>query len=772
MTRRSFFLHPIILLSSFISGFIVMFNWCSRHPYLVFFESKIGVIARYGASMALFFLIFTLIRAFINYLTQEADKETRRLFFQTDLITYLVLGPILLKRYFIPHRKEGNDYYLAVFIAWVVLKIVLVVLFFDRKTLRQFPKKSWALLKKSSFVWKMVSQKNEHNLFYFLIPITYYFLLQALFARSFPLISFLAPLSYTLFFFSLLLLVHSVVRAFLPKMFYTCLIYTSFLICVLSTLDYFSFQLLSIHMNGSLGVLLSDGIRQIPEALEAADVKPLYFTLSVLLTLTLPLLGVWGYKRLPLKKVKFSLFLPLALACSSLGICYTSDHFIQKKLPVSTAQSLLTALPIYPLFLKTEGEQIHFTASLKPPPNPEEFQVALENTSYTSSTKPHIFVFVIESLRADYLSDETAPFLTSIQKEAPKFDLTASNSNVTHCSLFSIYNGLYPHHWHTVRERGDKTGSFPLQTLKKSGYKLDALHSSFFKYFNIGEVLFGKDHSLLDTLYEAKHLCGDVAIRDQMVIEKSKELVSSFKEGDAHYVTILLDSTHHHYYWPENFEPPFKPYLQSFNYTNKGKGQLELTKNRYRNSISYVDSLIQDFCDHLKAENLYDSSIIVITGDHGEEFMEHGHYFHGTDLCLPQSHVPIFYKFPKGFEKKEVQTLTSHVDIFPTLFDVLQISYPKKMLEGTSIFSEDPSFILSFRPQHKKSPYKFYLHNGVEKIEGKFLNSEEIYKSKGIELIAIKDLEEKNKVFSEPNASTKHTLSLFEQPLKELFNSN
>ncbi len=717
-------------------------------------------------------MIFTLIRAFINYLTQEANLESRKLFFQTDLITYLVLGPILLKRFFIPERKEGNAYYLAVFAAWVILKLILVVLFFDRKTLGQFPKKTLTLLKKSWIVWERVSQKKDHNLSYFLIPITYYFILQTLFTRSFPIVSLLAPLSYTLFFFSLLLLVHSMARTLLPKIFYICLVYVSFLICVLSTLDYFSFQLLNLHMDGSLGVLFSDGIRQIPQALEAADVKPFYFILSVLLTLLLPLLGVWGYKRLPSKKVKFSLLLPLALSFSSLGICYTSDHFIQKKLPVSTAQSLITALPIYPLFLKTEGEQILFTASLKPPPTPEEFQVALKNTSPTLSTKPHIFVFVIESLRADYLSRETAPFLTSLQEEAPKFDLTASNSNVTHCSLFSIYNGLYPHHWITLRDHGDKTGSFPLQTLKKSGYKLDALHSSFFRYFNIGEVIFGKDYALLDTIYEAKHLCPDVALRDQMVLDKSKELVSSFVEGDAHYVTILLDSTHHHYYWTEDFEPPFKPYLKSFNYTNKGKGQLELTKNRYRNSICYVDSLIQNFCDHLKAENLYDSSIIVITGDHGEEFMEHGHYFHGTDLCLPQSHVPIFYKFPEGFEKKEVQTLTSHVDIFPTLFDILQISYPKKMLEGTSIFSKGPAFILSFRPQYKKNPYQFYLHNGTEKIEGKFLNSEEIYKSKGIELTAIKDLEENSRIFSEPNASTKHTLSLFEEPLKELFNSN
>jgi len=94
------------------------------------------------------------------------------------------------------------------------------------------------------------------------------------------------------------------------------------------------------------------------------------------------------------------------------------------------------------------------------------------------------------------------------------------------------------------------------------------------------------------------------------------------------------------------------------------------------------------------------------------------------------------------------------------------------MLEGTSIFLKALPSFSPFVHSIKKNPYQFYLHNGTEKIEGKFLNSEEIYKSKGIELTAIKDLEENSRIFSEPNASTKHTLSLFEEPLKELFNSN
>lgn len=769
MIRRSFYLNPIILLSSLITGFVAMFNWSSRHPYLVFFQSKFLMIFRYAVAMGAFYLIFTLLRAFIRYLTIHASETAKRLFFQTDLITYLMLGPLLFKRYFIPGRREGNLYYLAIFSGWFVLKIVLMLIFFDRSVWAQFPSKCLSLLKKSPIIWKKLFEKNEYKVTYFALILLYCASLQILFSRSLPSVSIWIPLSYSLFFFFGLLFVHALFKTLLPKAFYSLIIYSSFLLCVLTTLDYLSFQVVNLHMNGSLGALVADGFKEIPKVLEGADVKMSYFIGSVLLTLLLPVIGVLGHKYLPSKKVSFSLLTPLLLASISLGVCFKTDHSIEKKLPVFATQSINKTYPIYPFFLKTQGERFNFEGSLTPPPSEEEFQTALNNADAKASTKPHVFVFVVESFREDYINQKTAPFLTELKKEAPQFELTASNSNVTHISLFTIYNGLFPHHWITLRDGDYSKGSFPLQLLKKSGYKLDALHSSFFKYFNIGEVLFGKDYHLLDTLYEARELSPDVAHRDRIVLDKAKEMVSTFKEDSPHYMTILLDSTHHHYYWPEELEVPYKPYLKAFNYTNKGKEQLALTKNRYRNSIFYVDQLLKEFCDHLKKEGLYDSSLILITGDHGEEFQEHGHYFHGTDLCLPQSHVPLLYKFPKDLKREPKQKLTSHIDFFPSLFDFMGLSYPKELLPGNSIFSSEEAFILSFRPQYKKNPYQFYLHNGKEKIEAKFTNSEEIYKSKGIELMALKNRNEKVISFKKEGEMEAHVHKRFNQPLKNLF---
>lgn len=766
---KSLFLNPALIISSIMSGCIIIFNWCARHPYLIFFEAKFLVLSRYAAAIVSFYLVFVGLRAFIHYLTVNSNENSRALFFRIDLLTHLVLAPTLLKRYFIPGRSEGNRFYIFVFLGWFILKIILLILFFNRKTWLLFPERTWALLKKSRLIWNKLIEKKEYNAIYLSLIFTYCFFLQLLFCKSLPLLSIWIPFCYCIFFFSILLLLHALSNLFLPKAFTLFLIYGSFLLCILSTLDYLSFRIVNLHMSGSLGALLADGFKEIPKVLEGADVQLPYFILSIALTFSLPLFGLWGYNHLPSKKVSFSILTPFLISCVSLGVCFTTDRTLEKKIAPYTAQSLLKTFSIYPFFFRSHGEKLHFDRELAQPPSQEDFEIALNQASLKPITTPHIFVFIVESLRADFINSKSAPFLSKLLEQAPQFELTASNCNVTHPSLFTIYNGLLPHHWITFRDGSYSKGSFPLQILKKAGYKLNAFHSSFFKYFNIGGALFGKDYALLDYLYEGKELSTNVAERDAKVLEEIKKRVSNLDPSTPYYMTVLFDSTHHHYYWPSKLEVPFHPYLKAFKYTNKGKEQLELTKNRYRNSIYYVDQLIEKFCTHLKAEGLYDEALILITGDHGEEFMEFGHYFHGTDLCLPQSHVPLIYKFPKNSTKEVRKKLTSHVDIFPTIFDLIGIEFPSNFFHGSSIFSEKNSYIISFRPEHKSNPFQFYLHTGREKLEAKFVNSDNIYKSKGVEITSIKNSDETVKELEHPDRIKNFVINHFKDPLNLLF---
>lgn len=86
----------------------------------------------------------------------------------------------------------------------------------------------------------------------------------------------------------------------------------------------------------------------------------------------------------------------------------------------------------------------------------------------------------------------------------------------------------------------------------------------------------------------------------------------------------------------------------------------------YDHEIAFTDQHIGRLLDDLKARGLYDKTVIVVTGDHGEGFGEHGIDLHGYHLYAAQTKVPLIIRVP-GTEPSVVTTPASHVDVLPTL---------------------------------------------------------------------------------------------------------
>jgi hypothetical protein len=68
---------------------------------------------------------------------------------------------------------------------------------------------------------------------------------------------------------------------------------------------------------------------------------------------------------------------------------------------------------------------------------------------------------------------------------------------------------------------------------------------------------------------------------------------------------------------------------------------------RYAGEVAHLDRQLGAFLDQLRAEGLYDELVIVLTSDHGEEFLEHGGWWHGDSLHVEQTRVPLWIK-PAG----------------------------------------------------------------------------------------------------------------------------
>jgi len=122
----------------------------------------------------------------------------------------------------------------------------------------------------------------------------------------------------------------------------------------------------------------------------------------------------------------------------------------------------------------------------------------------------------------------------------------------------------------------------------------------------------------------------------------------------------------------------------------------------YDEEIEYVDKEIGRFINVLKELKIFDDSIIIITADHGEAFLEHGFFGHGgriirgMDRTLAYDevlHVPlIIYGLEKGeiIDKRQVQLL----DISPTICDLLGL-FPSSTFEGLNLFDPEERGIVS-----------------------------------------------------------------------------
>jgi hypothetical protein len=90
--------------------------------------------------------------------------------------------------------------------------------------------------------------------------------------------------------------------------------------------------------------------------------------------------------------------------------------------------------------------------------------------------------------------------------------------------------------------------------------------------------------------------------------------------------------------------------------------------NDYRNAVHYVDGLIGDLLQRMRAAGMLENTIVVVTGDHGEEFNDNrdNTWMHGGNFAQYQTRVPLIVYEP-GKAGRRVSTVTSEVDIAPTI---------------------------------------------------------------------------------------------------------
>lgn len=291
------------------------------------------------------------------------------------------------------------------------------------------------------------------------------------------------------------------------------------------------------------------------------------------------------------------------------------------------------------------------------------------------SSRLDVLLITIDTLRADYLScyDKTKIETACIDRLADRgllFLKAFAHNVMTLPSHINILTGTYPL-FHGVRDNaGFRLGEESLlisEILKERGYRTAA----FIGAFPLDDR-FGLDQGfdLYDDFYG-----GTAHLHDLFFVERPAEEVI-----DAACRWIKDQSENPWFCWIHLFDPhiPYSPPLAF---------KKRYPSDFYGGEVAYVDQELGKLFQFLDKTQNKDYPLTVITSDHGESLGEHGELTHGVFAYNSTLHIPLIIYQPQLFPKsKLIKEMVRHIDIAPTILDVLGIKIPE-VIQGRSFLT-------------------------------------------------------------------------------------
>ncbi len=330
--------------------------------------------------------------------------------------------------------------------------------------------------------------------------------------------------------------------------------------------------------------------------------------------------------------------------------------------------------------------------------------------------RPNIILVSIDTLRADHLHcygyyrKDISPFIDSLAEKGILFDQTISQCPWTTPSHASIFTGLYPSShgvnqtiFLLVRARSNREIDITYQGLDPN---IPTIASRFRKKNYItqafcgggtvsGDIGFAHSHSGYAEIDFAKE--GTELVKKW--IDKHKDLpfylfLHTFRVHapytDLHYAHEVLNAEQ-----TDSLQDFFKNADKVLADQPKKLKQLgvlrkQVTEALYDGGIHETDKKLEEIVVYLEEIGLLDSTIIMLTSDHGEEFGEHDpnniYDSHGKTLYDEVIRVPLILYIPKSeYSGCRIKSQVRLIDLFPTLCDLANIKYHKPDLQGRSL---------------------------------------------------------------------------------------
>ena len=273
--------------------------------------------------------------------------------------------------------------------------------------------------------------------------------------------------------------------------------------------------------------------------------------------------------------------------------------------------------------------------------------------------KYNVIWLACESWRADMLDAEIMPKAWNMAQNSVRFDQNYSGGNGTRMGVFSMFYGLYGNYWHTVLAA--RRGAVFIDWLLEDGYKFFCITSAKFSYPEFDHTVFAKLSS--DVLFSDDN--GRTFERDKRNVKRLCNFIDNNKDNGPFFAFMFFESPHAPYEFPPENELK-KDYLKTINYASVSAKDGPALKRRCMNACNHLDARLGEVFDTVKKHGLEKNTIIVLVGDHGEEFFEKGRLGHNSTFVNEQLRTPLAIYIP-GVKPHVYNDMSSHHDIVPML---------------------------------------------------------------------------------------------------------
>jgi arylsulfatase A-like enzyme len=309
---------------------------------------------------------------------------------------------------------------------------------------------------------------------------------------------------------------------------------------------------------------------------------------------------------------------------------------------------------------------------LKAVDHPSAALASFGNNSLSARRPRNIVMVVMESVGARRLELYHAPYaddpqLMRLAQHGIVFDRVYASQAYTSAAMAALFCSLYPQlQWEPTTRTNPDIAVVGLATLlARHGYQTAFMHSGVLDYDDEGQFL--RAHGFRQVLGRDT----DQSLpADPTLFAQAIDWIRTHSK-QPFFLALWTQDTHH-------------PYIASLSHDYHVH---DASLNKYLNAIHSTDTLIGNLAYTLDRMGLSDDTILIVTGDHGEAFGEHGQTVHNWTVYDEETRIPLLFVnrklFPFGLRDTK---LSRQIDVSPTLLTLLGYNQPTNW-QGASLFS-------------------------------------------------------------------------------------